>query len=186
MDNVFEIIIYLIIIISFLSSIFKKRQKPQQRPQQRPQRENYEQTDVAVSDTQPKEEYDVLKEIEDFFKVGSEQHGQGQRVPVEEGASETDFRIEETPKIDTLYTTPAAETFRSKMDKQQEELKIKRTMVDSAIEEKAKKFEELLAKPVQPVRSVAASIKSKLSNPQNIREYIVFSEILGKPKALRR
>jgi hypothetical protein len=59
-------------------------------------------------------------------------------------------------------------------------------MVDSAVEEKAKQFEKLLAKPVQPVKSVAASIKTKLNNPQNIREYIVISEILGKPKALRR
>jgi hypothetical protein len=186
MDNVFEILIYLIIIISFLSSIFKKRQKPQQRPQQRPQRDNYEQQDVAVSETQSKEDYDVLKEIEDFFKVGSEQYQQGKRVPVERESLETDYRIEETPTTETLPTTSAAETFRNEIDKQREELKIKRAMVDSAVEEKAKQFEKLLATPVQPVKSVASTIKTKLSNPQNISEYIVFSEILGKPKALRR
>lgn len=186
MDNIFEILIYLIIIISFLSSIFKKKQKPQQRPQQGPQRDNYEQQDVAVSETQSKEDYDVLKEIEDFFKVGSEQYEQGKRVPVEQESSETIYRIEETPKTETLHTTSAAGTFRSEIDKQREELKLKRSMVDSVVEEKAKQFEELLAKPVQPVTSPASTIKSKLSNPQSIREYVLFSEILGKPKALRR
>lgn len=186
MDNVFEILIYIIIIISFLSSIFKKKQKTQQRTQQRPQSDNYEQKEVAVSEPQSKEDYDVLKEIEDFFKVGSEQYGQGKRVPVEQESSETDYRIEETPKTETLQTNSAAETFRSEIEKQREELKLKRAMVDSVVEEKAKQFEELLAKPVQPVKSVAAAIKSKLRNQQNIKEYIVFSEILGKPKAFRK
>ncbi len=186
MDNVFEILIYLIIIISFLSSIFKKKQKPQQRSQQRSQRENYEQKDVATSKTEQKEEYDVLKEIEDFFKVGTENYEQGQQVPVEQESTESDYRIEGKQKTEAIPSTSATESYRNVIEKQREELKIKRAMVDSAVEEKAKQFEKLLSKPVQPIATMASTIKSKLSNPRDIREYIIFSEILGKPKALRR
>ena len=186
MDNVFEILIYLIIIISFLSSIFKKKQKHQQRPQQRPQRENYEQKDVAISETQQKEEYDVLKEIEDFFKVGTEKYEQGQQVPVEQESTESDYRIKGKQKTETMPSTAATESYKNVIDRQREELKMKRAMVDSVVEEKAKQFEKLLSKPVQPITTIASTIKSKLSNPRDIKEYIIFSEILGKPKALRR
>ncbi|MGB5529786.1 MAG: hypothetical protein WBQ32_07445, partial [Ignavibacteriaceae bacterium] len=74
MDNFFEILIYVIIIVSFLSSIFKKKKQQQQKPPARPdQQEEYPQKDVSVAQTQPKQEYDILKELEDFFKVGEEQ-----------------------------------------------------------------------------------------------------------------
>ena len=71
MDNIFEILIYLIIIVSFLSSIFKKKKQQQQRPPARqPQHEETYQTEVSVPQTEKKEEYDILRELEDFFKVG--------------------------------------------------------------------------------------------------------------------
>ncbi len=85
MDNLFEILIYVIIIISFLSSIFKKKKQQQQKPPMRQtQQEEYyqaEQTEVSVPQTQSKEEYDILRELEDFFKVGD--------VPTEQESTST-------------------------------------------------------------------------------------------------
>ncbi|HSL89763.1 MAG TPA: hypothetical protein VK870_10700, partial [Ignavibacteriaceae bacterium] len=82
MDNFFEILIYLFIIVTFLSSIFKKKkpvpQKPEARvPQQREEvdisyspEQEMESTPVKSSST---DEYDILKELEQFFKVGESQ-----------------------------------------------------------------------------------------------------------------
>ncbi len=58
--------------------------------------------------------------------------------------------------------------------------------VSQKIEEEAAAFEMLLNKSNKTDDKFLADIKSKLHKPQSLKEYIVFSEILGKPKALRR
>ncbi len=73
MDNVFEILIYVIIIISFLSSIFKKKKQQQQRPPaQQPQSDNYYQAKVELPQAEKRVDSDIMKELEDFFKVGND------------------------------------------------------------------------------------------------------------------
>ena len=77
MDNIFEVLIYVFIIISFLSSFFRKKKKEaikkeQLQAQIRNQQGIKEDLEVQVSPSiQTQEpEYDILKEFEDFFKVG--------------------------------------------------------------------------------------------------------------------
>jgi len=45
---------------------------------------------------------------------------------------------------------------------------------------------ESMEKKESVYSSIAFSVKSKMKNPSTLKEYIIFSEILGKPKALRR
>jgi hypothetical protein len=185
MDNVFEILIYVIIIISFLSSIFKKKKQQQLKPpmQQPQQVENY-QAEVYVPQTQPKEEYDILKELEVFFKVGTEPTKQEIPIPQEQPKKMT--QIEEHVRTDSWQTPTSSEHLADDWERKKEEVSKRIERVDSSVEKKAALFEESLDRKESVYSSIALSVKSKMKNASTLKEYIIFSEILGKPKALRR
>ena len=186
MDNVFEILIYVIIIISFLSSIFKKKKQQRQKPPaQQPQQEEYSQAEVSVPQTQPKEEYDVLKELEDFFKVGEESTRQQIPVPVPP-EQPTIPDMEEHIRTDPWHARTESEHYVDDWERKKSEVKKIISSVDSSIEKKAALFESSLDKKEATFSSIALAVKSKMNNPSTLKEYIIFSEILGKPKALRR
>ncbi len=188
MDNLFEILIYVIIIISFLSSIFKKKQQPQKKPPvQQPQQEDYyqaEQTEVSVPQTQSREEYDILRELEDFFKVGDE--STERRVPVPQHQPETVTTDEEHTRREIWQEKTKSEHVADDWERKKSEVKKIISSVDSSIEKKAAIFEESLERKESVYSSIALSVISKMKNPSTLKEYIVFSEILGKPKAFRR
>jgi Na+-transporting methylmalonyl-CoA/oxaloacetate decarboxylase gamma subunit len=187
MDNVFEILIYLIIIISFLSSIFKKKKQQQQKPPIRqPQPEETYQADVSVPQTQPKEEYDVLRELEDFFKVGNEPTKQEIPAPVPQEQPKKMTQIEEHTLDESWHTPTVSEHIADDREHKKEEVRKIIAKVDSDIEKKAAIFEESLERKEFGYSSIALSVRSKIRNPSTLKEYIIFSEILGKPKALRR
>ena len=74
MDDLFQYLIYGILIFSFLSSFFKKKEPPKQTPQkpaQRPESISYQQRSTKVEPeiiTQKNDEYDILRELESLFK----------------------------------------------------------------------------------------------------------------------
>ena len=185
MDNVFEILIYLIIIISFLSSIFKKKQQSQKKPpvpQQQP--EEHYQSEVEPPQAQKKAEYDILRELEDFFKVGDE--STQQETPVPQMKTESLPSMEEHINTDTWHEPTESEHVMDDWERKRTEVKKIISSVDSSIEKKAAMFEESLGKKETTYSSFALAVKSKMINPSTLKEYIIFSEILGKPKALRR
>lgn len=188
MDNVFEILIYLIIIISFLSSIFKKKKQQQQKPPvQQPQQEDYyqtEQAEVSAPPSQSKEEYDILKELEVFFKVGTEPTKQ--EIPVPQESPKKITHLEEQTRREIWQERNESEHLVEDWEQKKAEVKKRMARVDSGIEKQAAKFEELLVRKETALSSIALTVKSKISNPSTLKEYIIFSEILGKPKALRR
>jgi|WetSurMetagenome_2_1015567.scaffolds.fasta_scaffold143095_2 hypothetical protein len=189
MDKVFEILIYVIIIISFLSSIFKKRKQQQQKPPaQQPQQEDYyppEETKISVPQSQKKEDYDILRELEDFFKVGEEPNRKQIPIP-------TPLELPKIPEMDEHTRSERWQT-RTESEHQLDDWEHKKTEVkkiissiDSGIEKKAAIFEESLERKESEYSSIALSVKSKMKTPSTLKEYVIFSEILGKPKALRR
>jgi hypothetical protein len=188
MDNLFEILIYVIIIISFLSSIFKKKKQQQQKPpiRQTQQDEYYqaEQTEVSVPQTQSRGEYDILRELEDFFKVGDE--STVRKVPVPQQPAESVPTLEEHTKSEDWKTPTESEHYVDQWERKKTEVKKIISSVDSSIEKKAAMFEESLERKESVYSSFALAVKSKMKNPSTLKEYIIFSEILGKPKALRR
>jgi len=185
MDNLFEILIYVIIIISFLSSIFKKKKQQQQKPPaQHPQSADYYETEVSVPQTQSKKEYDILKELEVFFKVGTEPTKQEIPIPKEQPKRMT--HIEEHTRTDSWQTPTTSEHLADVWERKKEEVSKRVARVDSSVEKKAAMFEESLERKESVYSSIALSVKSKMKNPSTLKEYIIFSEILGKPKALRR
>ena len=185
MDNVFEILIYLIIIISFLSSIFKKKKQQQQKPPVRqPQQEEYSQAEVSIPQTQSKEEYDILKELEVFFKVGTEPTKQ--EIPVPQEPPKKITHLEEQTRREIWQERTESEHLVEDWEGKKAQVKKRMARVDSSVEKKAALFEESLVKKEAVFSSIALTVKSKIAIPSTLKEYIIFSEILGKPKALRR
>jgi hypothetical protein len=165
MDNLFEILIYVIIIISFLSSIFKKKQQPQKKlPQQQPHQEDYYQTE------QP--------------EVSA--HQTARKVPVPQQPAESVPTLEEHTKSEDWKTQTESEHYVDQWERKKTEVKKIISSVDASIEKKAALFEESLDRKESVYSSIVLSVKSKMKNPSTLKEYIIFSEILGKPKALRR
>lgn len=189
MDNLFEILIYVIIIISFLSSIFKKKQQPQKKPPvQQPQREDYyqsEKTEVSIPQPQQKEEYDILKELEDFFKVGDESTKIKLPTP-HEAQPENVPTVDEHVSTENWKEETFSENIKSEWDKKQEEVKKKISAIDSELKNKSTIVEPSLERREAVFSTFAVLVRSKLNHPDTLKEYVAISEILGKPKALRR
>ena len=184
MDNVFEILIYLFIIISFISSFLKKKKQQQKPPaRQQPVDENY-QTEVATPQSQTKEDYDILTELEDFFKVGEDSVAGEKSIPRQQ--TELTPTMEEHVKTDSWHATTESEHVVDRWERKQSEVREILAGVDSAIEKKAAMFEQSLEKKETAYSTLALAVKSKMKNPSTLKEYIIFLEILGKPKALRR
>lgn len=183
MDNFFEILIYLIIIISFLSSFFKKKEPEQKRGSNQPLPESKpsDYTDAKI-ETKAEESYDILKEIENIFK-----ENMGVPVPKPEGENKTVIQQKEEEK------------FQDAFDKNYDKEDIRRVSAESRaiksrddskkLDEKtlreAEKFEELL-KSQSEFKRRKHPIIDKLHNPQSLKEYVLISEILGKPVAYKR
>lgn len=186
MDNAFEILIYLIIIISFLSSIFKKKKQQQQQkpPVKQTQADGYYQAEVAEPQTQENVEYDILKELEDFFKVGDESPKQKDRVPQEQ--PEIVKSSDEQMKTDIWKTKTESEHVYDDWERKRQEVSKRVASVDSKVEKQAAMFETSLERKAPDYTSFAFAVRTKFKNPTTLKEYIIISEILGKPKALRR
>ena len=204
MDDLFQYLIYGIIIISFLSSFFKKKEPPKQTPvprTQKPDSISYQQKIEKVEPNviaQKKDEYDILRELENMFKGNlpiPEQQKPKQPQQYDEYNSReikdkdldlvVDKRIER--EVEDKNPIGSRPTFDEKMIDRKTVLDKQRQtrVIDPKIEASAKAFERVLAGP-RKQRAAISDFNRKLKNPRTVREYILFSEILGKPKALRR
>jgi len=193
MDDFFEIIIYLFIIISFISSFFKKKKKTQQRQQVPGTKVNkQEQTGLPVQKIEPEvkaePEIDIFKDLEKFFNVGKPQKetakGHNDKA-IYEGAKEREsYKV--VPEESFHKRTPSEHTFIDPWDKKRTEIDKKIASVDKSIEEQASKFEEFLQKEETAASEISKKIRTRLNDPASLKDYIIISEIMGKPKSLRR
>ncbi len=193
MDNFFEILIYLFIIVTFLSSIFKKKKPVPKKPEARvpQQREEVDMSYSPEQEMQPtsvksssSDEYDILKELEQFFKVGEPQ----QKPAPKPQPKIPPTRVEQKKKTveDSWRTkTDSEHKYEDIWEKKSRDVAQRQKDVDSLTSRQAAKFEEMLN--VKKVYSTAfeRNIKKRLKHPSSLKEYIVISEILGKPKALK-
>ena len=203
MDDLFQYLIYGIIIISFLSSFFKKKEPPKQTPvprTQKPDSFSYQQSTKVEPDVivQKKDDYDILRELENMFKGNlpiPDQQKPKQAPQYDEYNSreikdkDLDLVVDKRVLREVEDKNPIGSrpTFDEKMFDRKTVLDKQRQtrVVDPKIEAGAKAFERVLAGP-RKQRAAVSDFNRKLKNPRTVREYILFSEILGKPKALRR
>lgn len=203
MDDIIKIIIWLVIIYSFAKPFFKKKETPKPPlPGTNPRTSTQfpkEQSNVDLSQVaQKKGEYDILKEIENLFKDEIKTPGRTKQTQVEEYSEYKSHEIKDKDldliedkrlqrNIEDRTPIGSRETYDQKMANRKAQLEQQRQarIVDPKIEETAKQFERVLAGP-RKQRAAITDFNRKLKNPATVREYILFSEILGKPKALRR
>ncbi len=186
MDNIFEILIYGLIIISFLSGLLKKKDKKKRPPVQNEQTQEPVEREATVAQTQQKPEYDILKEIEDFFKVGEQETGSQQTQTVPPQTFEP-VEFEEHMQSDKWHQPTSSEhKYTDVWKEKQKELLDKKSKIDSGTEQQAVKFEKYLKKKHTAAGEISKKIRSKLKNPASLKDYIVISEIMAKPKAFRR
>ena len=193
MEDFFEIIIYLFIIISFISSFFKKKKKPQQKrqvPDSQINKHEEIQLPVQKVESEVKEEVEInlMKEFEKFFQVGEPQKETLKEHSDEEmyeGAKDRDG-YKTVPEKSFHRKTSSEHTFVDPWDKKKIETRKKVTRIDKSIEEQASKFEKHLQKKETAASEISKKIRKRLSDPSSLKDYIIISEIMGKPKSLSR
>jgi uncharacterized protein YcgL (UPF0745 family) len=193
MEDFFEILIYLFIIISFISAFFKKKKKQQQKRQVPGSRLNeYEQTEFPVQKAGPEvkeePEIDMLKEFEKFFNVGEPQKESSKEhndKEMYEGFKDRDD-YKAVPEESFHKKTASEHTFVDPWDTKRREIDKKVAKVDKSIEVQASKFEEHLQKKETAASEISKKIRTRLKDPSSLKDYIIISAIMGKPKSLSR
>lgn len=184
MDNFFQILIYLIIIIAFLNSVFKKKDKGKPAdPSQRRTGPNSSPESGSHQDSQEKE-YDILREIEGLFKNETP-------VPVEIRKRESSIEASERRRVtveEQGYTEHEGSPTEHELDQSWHKITAfkRTTKINSTIEKEAENFEHILESLHREEDFPLGEFREKLSSTQSLREFIIMSEILGKPKYLRR
>jgi hypothetical protein len=193
MDNLFEYLIYGFIIISFISSFFKKKKPLQKKPfdqtlNQRTDIMEDKSIDILPPQESKTEEYDILKEIEGFFNVGQPQQT-GTKVHSDKKMSESVKDRENyipVPEKSFHTTTVSEHTFTDPWDVKRKELEKRKEKLSPEIEKRASAYEESLIRRDSTATGIIKNIKERLKSPSTLKEYVIISEIIGKPKALKR
>lgn len=193
MDNLFDIIIGLVILYGLLSPFLKKKKQQELPPYEAPPDAADDSANVSIPRYETKTEkksgeYDILKEIEGLFNqtkveqkrkqeedswiptAAHHEKYEGERsIPVDFGNKRTD---------DFTYT-PVKKTYSEEMG-----LKFKSTLKPIS---KASKFEPVAVVLKSKFESEKLkSLRATLKNSNTFRDAFLISEILNKPKALRR
>ncbi len=102
-----------------------------------------------------------------------------------EGAKDRENYIPVPEK--SFHTLTASEhTFTETWDEKRKELEKREKNLSPKIEKQASVYEESLIRKVSTATGIIKDIKERLKSPSTLKEYVIISEIMGKPKALKR
>ncbi len=189
MEDIFEILIYLFIIVSFVSSFIKKKKK-QQIPKS--QISNVDSGQIPIKKVElnaaEEQQIDIFKDLEKFFQVGDTQ----KKTPKEhndeemyEGAEgRVDYKV--VPEKSFHKRTSSEHTFVDPWEMKRMEIEKQTSKINKSIEEKALKFEKYLQIEETAATQISKQIRSRFANPASLKDYIIISEIMGKPRALNK
>lgn len=203
MDDFFKFLIWSIIIISFISSFFKKDKgkKTPSPPQRRPNNLNKDRTTPypqSSSTSMDSDQNDIFKEIEKLFKT--ENTRQAPPIPQQERTTakrqttiektEAEAAYDEQKSIDMMdkvWHEESAGEHTPKTNWEQEKKKIAAMdkKAKSKVEEESKRFEKFLTQEEKYDSRTLRTLKERLKHPQSLKEFIVISEIIGKPVSRR-
>lgn len=203
MDNFFDILIILFFVVSLLAPLFKKKKQGPNYENPNMQREREVETESDSGESTD----DLLGELEELF--GKKKQPQTQmdteHTPVitkPEPVQRESVKRESGIDYDMSRTYDSAPSLETEIEKRKREIeKINRETHDiiastaKARKEagrlrsdsqfsKQDKAESALVKKSSPEYS-RESLITNLKNPQTLKDYIVISELIGKPKALK-
>jgi hypothetical protein len=194
MDNFFEIFIYILIIAIFLSSLFRKKKVPPKGPaddlHQRPGPDNRPVTRTETSTKQQTGdvEFDLFKEFENLFNAeeAKQKPRQKEQLTTFQEVQETREDYIRVPEKSFHEQTASEHSSVDKWERKKKEIEQRKRAIDIKIEKEATEFEKYLHKETKTGKNVLSSFSKKFKDPSSLREYVIFAEILGKPKALKR
>lgn len=195
MDDVFQILIYVLIAVSFLSSFFKKK-KPVKQPADELQQKDSNLKVESVVESPPfskakTRDIDILKEFENFFNL-NEPAAPPKKITVPkhddkqlyDGARNRDNYIK-VPEESFHQPTSSEHSFINPWEQKRKEVEKQKKSITEEIEKKASKYKENLEKTDTAATGISHNIRNRIKDPASLKEYIVISEIIGKPKARR-
>jgi len=189
MEDVFTILIYLVIIISFFASFFKKKGTPKP-PAQNRRNTGYD--DEYVTQTQQtksdRSEGNILNEIENLFKEDYQVQKPQPPIFKEEIPAQSRQTTLEQRASDEHLKTPSEHKMETGWERQRKQLQEQKKQISDTVAAQAAKFEELLSRKQRTgtERFTINHIREKLIDSDNLIEYMIIGEILAKPKARRR
>lgn len=186
MDNFFEILIYLFIIFSFLSPLFKK--KKQQNQQSGSQAPDLKTPDRQIKSTPPAEDYEILKELENLFKKETPQKIEGSIATQKiEPNLDKNISLENKPADydESSWHSPTVSEHTENPNWKDTQIKSRmlKPVLDKSIQEMSKKFVQSEVIKRDMGNPVQTRIRDVFRNQKTFRDYYIFSEIIGKPKA---
>ena len=192
MDNFFEVLIYLFIIVNFVKSFFKKKKKKDGKADETTVYQNQEkETDFGIKKEEPAGK-EILEEIQNLFNPSVDK--------TEESAFEDLWKKEETtdhfkeanyhkPTISEHEVTVSEHTVtlsehtttlsEHKVPIVKRHKKTVATKLLDNLDDEETDFQTRVSNPLLLLRK-------DLKNKDSLKKYIVISEIIGKPKALSR
>lgn len=202
MDDLFQYLIWGIIIFSFLSSFLKKKGQPKPplqgtKPGGNTSYQGEQKSLDLASVTKKSDEYDILRELENMFKGNIKIPEQPKIKQVDPSDFYTSREIKDKNlnlqvdkrlqrNVQDQSPIGSRPTYDERISPESKSiLQKQKGKVDPKIDAGAKEFEKVLASTSKR-KAAITEFNRKLKNPSTVREYILFSEILGKPKALRR
>jgi hypothetical protein len=190
MDNIIEIIVTFFVIYSILGGLFGKKKKPQpqqqkQQQRQRPKPVQYrQQSDKELQLPQKPKAQDILEELfglklpktEDEYSYSTKRSDDNLEYQSWDPQREFEKKVEtkerfEYRNIEKVVPDVDYDKLGS-LETERKKVKISDT---SKIYEQRKSFSKR-----------TLDIKTKLKDPQTFRELYIISEIINKPKALKR
>jgi hypothetical protein len=196
MDSFFEILIYLFIIVSFISSFLKKKKKKKDKADETTVYQKHtKETDFGIKKEEPSGK-DILEEIQSLFNPPVEkpkeddQESFGDLWKTEsykEHYQKDDYHQptrSEHEMVSGEHSVTLSEHTPSLIDqKSQKVVKPKKTVVtrlSDDLDDQAPNCQAGAPNSFLPL------LRKELKEKDSLKRYIVVSEILGKPKALRR
>jgi len=185
MDNIIEIIVFFFVIYSILGSVFGKK-KPQQKKNQQPYKQPVPQKRSGSLRTQTSRQQssqDILEELFGFKIPKPEentyytQKQQSEDLEYQSWDPEKDFKkkVEQKEKIE----------YRN-IEKQIPDINYDKIAALETAQKKLKPAEPLTLPQKKEVSLRTLELKKKLRDPKTLRDLFLISEILGKPRAMRK
>ncbi|PJA98030.1 MAG: hypothetical protein CO128_09480 [Ignavibacteriales bacterium CG_4_9_14_3_um_filter_30_11] len=190
MDNFFEIIIYLFIIASLVSSFRKKKNKNEEKVNRSENTGQKPQTTVRAESKREQSGKDILEEIQNLFNPPitktSEQNTGFEDLWKSDSTQNHYKEISYNSPIPTEHevtTTEHRETLSEHVFSHYDQVRLpEQTVVNKLLDDLDDQKENYKTRKPNELLML---IRGELSNRQTLKNYIVVSEILGKPKALR-
>ena len=192
MDNFFEILIYLFIVVSFIISFLKKKKKKEDKAYETTvYQKQTNGTDFDVKKEEPSGK-DILEEIQNLFNPPFDKPKESafedlwKKEDTSDHYKEVDFHKATTSEHEVTVSehtvtlsehTPTLSEHKVPIVKKPKETVETKRLDD--LDDEETDFQTRVTNPLLLLRK-------DLKNKDSLKRYIVISEILGKPKALSR